>query len=349
MKFLVTGGAGYIGSNLVDALLAEGHEIYVVDNLSTGKIDNIQHLLELDHFHFFQDTILNEDLMDQLIAQVDLVYHLAAVVGVQYVVQDPLLCIQTNVRGTEVVLEKADKYRTRTVVASSSEVHGKSDEVPLQEEGACLLGPTTVPRWSYALAKAIDEHLALAYAARGLPVSIVRYFNSYGPRLDPQGYGSVIARFITQARLGQPLTVFDNGQQSRCFTYVDDTVRGTILAGTVPGAIGQVLNIGSDREIRIVDLARLIRDLVGSDSEIVRLPYQDVFGDNFEETRRRVPDVRRAAEVLGFYARTSLAEGLPKTIAWFEQAWPRHQLAVGYKEATELAVEKARTTTGSRG
>ncbi len=334
MRILVTGGAGYIGSNLVDTLLDKGHEIFVVDNLSTGKIANIQHLMGHERFHFVNDTILNKSLMDQVIAKVDQIYHLAAVVGVKYVVEDPLTGIYTNVTGTEIVLERAYKYWRRTVIASSSEVYGKSTAIPLNEEDDRLFGPTTVARWSYAMAKAIDEHFAFAYADKGLPVSIVRYFNSYGPRLDPKGYGSVIAKFITQARLGQPMTVFDDGQQTRCFTYVDDTVQGTILAGTVPEAVGHVFNVGSNRETRIVDLAGMIRDLVGSESEIVAVPYRSVFGENFEETRRRVPAVNRAAEILGFRAETPLEEGLAKTITWFRQAWPRHKLSPG---RTDLA------------
>lgn len=327
MKVLVTGGAGYIGSNLVDALISEGYDVSVVDNLSIGKIANVRHLLHNDRFHFVNDTILNEPLMERLVAEVDQVYHLAAVVGVKYVVDDPLLGIRTNVKGTEILLEKAYKYWKPTVIASTSEVYGKSTAAPLHEDTDRLFGPTTVARWSYAESKALDEHLALAYAGKGLPVSIVRYFNSYGPRLDPKGYGSVIAKFVTQARLGQPLTVFGDGHQTRCFTYVADTVRGTILAGTVPEAAGRAFNIGADQETRIVDLARLIRELVGSDSEIVQLPYHKAYGENFEETRRRVPDVWRAAEVLGFRAETLLKEGLRKTIDWFAQAWPREELA----------------------
>ena len=319
MRVLVTGGAGYVGSNLVDTLLAECHEVWVVDNLFTGKLENIQHLLGDKRFHFHQDTILKEALMDRLVAGVDLVYHLAAVVGVKYVVEDPLHCIKVNVGGTEVVLERAFAHGKRVVVVSSSEVYGKSPAVPYAEGNDLLLGPTTAPRWSYALAKALDEHLALAYAQKGLAVSAVRYFNSYGPRLDPNGYGSVVARFITQALAGGPLTVHGDGQQSRCFTYVADTVRGTILAGTVPEAVGQVFNLGGNREMRIAELAQLIRARVGSDAEIVHVPYCEVLGPNFEDPPRRVPDTRRAAEVLGFRAETPLEEGLEKTIRWFRE------------------------------
>lgn len=329
MRILITGGAGYIGSNLADTLMAEGHSLYVVDNLSTGQIGNIRHLLGLDRFQFVNDTILNESLMDRVISQVDQVYHLAAVVGVKHVVEDPLHGIYTNVKGTEIVLEKAYKYWRPTVVASSSEVYGKSTEVPLHEEADRLLGATTVARWSYSMAKAIDEYFAFAYASKGLPVAVVRYFNSYGPRLDPKGYGSVIARFITQARLGRPVTVFDDGRQTRCFTYVDDTVRGTILAGTVPQAAGQVFNIGSNRETSVLELATLIRDMAGSTSEIVQVPYRNVFGENFEETRRRVPDICRAEEVLGFRAQVPLEEGLRQTLVWFDKAWPRESLSPG--------------------
>jgi UDP-glucose 4-epimerase len=328
MKILVTGGAGYVGSNLVDALMADDHEVSVVDNLSTGKIGNIQHLLGHERFRFVNDTILNEGLMDRLIAGVDQVYHLAARVGVKYVVDDPLNGIQTNIAGTEVVLAKAFKYWKRTVVASSSEVYGKNPKVPWAEEDDSLLGPTIVNRWSYALSKAIDEHCALAYAGRGLPVSIVRYFNSYGPRLDPRGYGSVIARFIIQARMGRPITMFDNGQQTRCFTYAADTIRGTILAGTINGAVGKVFNIGTNRETRIIELAQMVRDCVGSDSEIISVPYQDAFGKNFEEARRRVPDTRRATEILGFTAEIPLEEGIERTMIWFQETWPEHKLAL---------------------
>jgi UDP-glucose 4-epimerase len=323
---LVTGGAGYIGSNLVDELISGGHDVLVVDNLSTGKLTNVQHLLDNGRFHFVQDTILNVALMDQTIAQVDQVYHLAAVVGVKYVLDDPLSGISTNVRGTEVVLEQAAKHRRPVVIASSSEVYGKSTAVPLHEEDDRLLGSTKVARWSYAAAKAIDEHLAFAYAGQGLPVSVVRYFNSYGPRLDPNGYGSVIAKFITQARLGRPITLFGDGHQTRCFTYVADTVRGTLLAGTTPEATGQVFNIGSDRETKISDLARMICDITGSTSEIIQVPYRDAYGENFEETQRRVPDVRRATRVLGFRAETPLEQGLRQTIAWFERTWPHARL-----------------------
>ena len=322
MRILVTGGAGYIGSNLVDALLSSGHIVSVVDDLSTGSIANIKHLLGHERFHFVNDSILNDKLMDLLIADVDQVYHLAAVAGVRHVVDNPLKGIQTNIAGTELVLDKARRHWKRTVIASSSEVYGKSPNLPWSEDDDCLLGPTTISRWSYALSKSIDEHCAFAHARDGFPVSIVRYFNSYGPRMNPNGYGSVVARFVSQAISGQPITVYGDGNQTRCFTYIADTVRGTMLAGTVPDAIGKVFNVGANRETATTTLAELVRDLVGSDSTIVNVPYQRVFGERFEDTRHRVPDISRAVEILGFRAETPLEEGLAETIAWFRQAWP---------------------------
>ena len=319
MRVLVTGGAGFIGSNLVDALMEQGHEVTVIDNLSVGKASNIEHHLESDRFHFVNDSILNVSTLERLVRQADLIYHLAAVVGVKYVVEDPLSAIVTNVRGTENVLELAFKYWVRTVVASSSEIYGKSAEAPLQEDGDRLLGPTTVGRWSYSDAKAIDEYFALAYAKKGLPVIVVRYFNAYGPRLDPTGYGSVIARFITQTLQGEPLTVYDDGEQTRCFTYVADTVAGTIRAATIREAAGHVFNIGSNRETSVNELVRLIQQLTDSQREIVYVPYASVYGAHFEETRRRVPDVTRAREILGFEAQTSLEEGLRRTLEWFRK------------------------------
>jgi len=319
MRILITGGAGFIGSNLADALLAQGHEVTILDNLSTGRVGNISHHLENDRFHFVNGSILHLPTLERLVRQTDLVFHLAAVAGVKYVLDDPLHAVITNVRGTENVLELAFKYWVRTIIASSSEVYGKSTAVPLREDADRLLGPTSVPRWSYSDAKAIDEYFALGYARKGLPVTIVRYFNAYGPRLDPHGYGSVVARFLSQALQDEPITVYDDGEQTRCFTFVGDTVEGTVRAAMTRAAEGEVLNIGSDRETTINELARLIRELVDSNSEIVHVPSRAVYGDQFEEARRRVPSTRRAKQTLGFEARTSLEEGLEVTLSWFRE------------------------------
>jgi UDP-glucose 4-epimerase len=318
MRILVTGGAGFIGSNLVDALMEREHEVTVLDNLSTGKVSHIDHHLESDRFHFVNGSILDARTLERLVRQVDVIYHLAAVVGVGHVVEDLLHAIVTNVRGTENVLELAFKYWARTVVASSSEVYGKSTAAPLREDDDRLLGATTAGRWSYADAKAINEHFALAYARQGLPVSVVRYFGAYGPRFDPGGYGSVIAMFLSQALQDEPLTVYDDGQQALCLTYVADAVEGTIQAGTVREAAGRSFNVGSDQETTVKGLAELILGLTGSKSEITHVPRKSDPGVGFAETRRR-PDVTRAREVLGFEARTPLAEGLRRTLAWFEQ------------------------------
>jgi UDP-glucose 4-epimerase len=324
MEVLVTGGAGYIGSHLVDRLLADGHEVFVIDNLFTGKIANVEHNLDHERFHFVNDSILHIATMEELVRRVQLVYHLAAVVGVKHVIDNPLQGILTNVRGTEIVLELAYKYWRKVVIASSSEVYGKSEQAPLAEDDDSILGPTAVGRWSYALGKAIDEHLAFIYYDRGLPISIIRYFNSYGPRLDPRGYGSVVAKFINQALAGKPLTVFSDGQQTRCFTYIDDTVEGSILAATLKAGEGQSFNIGNNREITILDLAEKVKEMTGSLSEIVHLSYADAYGSGFEETCRRVPSVSKAEKLLGFKAHVSLEEGLQRTLAWFKGVHHAH-------------------------
>ena len=316
MRVLVTGGAGYIGSHLVDALIKRGDEVLVIDNLSTGKIENIRHVLGHPTFHFINDSILNEALLERFVPSMDLIFHLAAAVGVRNVLQDPLAAINTNVRGTEVVLGLAFKYWKRLVLASTSEIYGKASHVPFREDDDRVLGSTAVARWSYSMSKAIDEHFAFAYAVKGLPVSILRYFNSYGPRLDERGYGSVVANLTRQALRGEPLTVHGDGKQTRCFTYIDDTVAGTLLAGEVKEAIGEAFNIGSPNETSILDLAKLIKRLTRSKSPIAFQAYEAYYGEGFEDPRRRVPSVDKAKRLLGFTPKVDLETGLKKTIAW---------------------------------
>jgi UDP-glucose 4-epimerase len=316
VRVLVTGGAGYIGSHLVDALIKRGDEVLVIDNLSTGKIENIRHVLGHPTFHFINDSILNEALLERFVPSMDLIFHLAAAVGVRNVLQDPLAAINTNVRGTEVVLGLAFKYWKRLVLASTSEIYGKASHVPFREDDDRVLGSTAVARWSYSMSKAIDEHFAFAYAVKGLPISILRYFNSYGPRLDERGYGSVVANLTRQALRGEPLTVHGDGKQTRCFTYIDDTVAGTLLASEVKEAIGEAFNIGSPNETSILDLAKLIKRLTRSKSPIAFQAYEAYYGEGFEDPRRRVPSVDKAKRLLGFTPKVDLETGLKKTIAW---------------------------------
>jgi len=314
VRVLVTGGAGFIGSHLVDSLCEDGHDVSVIDNLSTGRASNLSH--RLDQIHFVNGSILDASLVAAEVEAAQLVFHLAAAVGVRHIVDSPLESLLVNTRGTENVLGACFRYWKKGVVASTSEVYGKTHKVPMAEDDDRVLGPTTVHRWSSCTAKAIDEHLAFAYVAHGLPTVILRYFNSYGPRLDERGYGSVVANFLRQSLVDQPMTVHGDGSQTRCFTYVDDTVRGTVLAGFTPEADGQVINLGSTQETRIRELAELVRDHVGSSSEIEPTSYESYYGPGFEDTRRRLPDITRARELLGWEPRIGLEEGLTRTIEW---------------------------------
>ncbi len=313
---LVTGGAGFIGSHLVDFLLERGHRVFILDDLSTGTIENIRHLLENPMCIFVEGTILNKSLIDDLVGNTKLVFHLAAVVGVQNVVSEPRRGIEVNVSGTGNVLASAWKHNTRVVLASSSEVYGVSRDIPFKEDGDRVLGPTDVQRWSYATSKALDEHLGFSYASDGLPVTAVRYFNAYGPRIDEKGYGSVIARFMAQAFRGESLTIYGDGNQTRSFTYVTDTVQGTYLAGVHPAAIGQAFNIGSGTETSIRQLAHEICRQIGCDPVFEFIPFEDAYGPAFQDIYRRVPSIEKARTLLGFEPTCSLPDGLEKTIAW---------------------------------
>lgn len=315
MNVLVTGGAGFIGSHLVDRLIADGHSVVVIDNCVTGRAENLARHRDDPRLTFLRGSVLNETLVAAACREVDLVFHLAAAVGVGHVVKDPLWAIVTNTRGTEIVLKRAFENRVRVVFASSSEIYGQSEAVPFAEDGLRVLGPTTIHRWAYSTSKALDEHLCWAYADKGLPVSAVRYFNVYGPRMDPAGYGSVIARFVTQALAGEPLTLHGDGEQTRCFTFVSEAVDATWRAGTSDAALGEAFNVGHPREVTIRDLAAEIIALAGSSSPMTYVPYVDAYGAGFADTRRRVPDVRKAEQRLGFRAVVPLAQGLAAVIA----------------------------------
>lgn len=319
MEVLVTGGAGYIGSHLVDRLVEAGHEVSVLDDLSSGRRGNIDAALATGSARLIEGSILDEELVGKLAGESELVFHLAAAVGVSMIVDDPLKALNVNTRGTEAVLGACFRHGVKVLLASTSEIYGKTGKVPFCEEDDRVLGPTTVHRWGYSTSKAFDEHLALAYADQGLRVSIVRYFNSYGPRLDPQGYGSVVANFMRQALAGEPLTVHGDGRQTRCFTYIDDTVSGTLAAGTNPAAEGRVYNLGTTDEIEILALAKKIRDLVESNSEIELTPYEAYYGPGFEDTRRRLPNIERARDELGWMANVSLDTGLEQTLDWWRE------------------------------
>jgi UDP-glucose 4-epimerase len=319
MRVLITGGAGFVGSHLCEALLERGDEVFVIDNLSTGSIDNIAHLKGHARFGYTIDRVENEQLLAELIDRADTVVHLAAAVGVKLIVEQPVHTIETNVHGTEVVLKLANKKKKLVVIASTSEVYGKSTAVPFSEDADLVLGPTSKHRWAYACSKLIDEFLALAYwKERKLPVIVVRLFNTVGPRQTGQ-YGMVIPNFVRQALAGQPITVFGDGTQSRSFTYVGDVVRALIALIDEPRAVGQVFNIGNGREITINDLAVKVRTLTGSRSDIVRIPYDQAYESGFEDMPRRVPDITKIGSLVGYRPTVELDEILDRVIEYFRQ------------------------------
>jgi len=316
---LITGGAGFVGSHLAEALLERGDEVFVLDNLSTGSIDNIAHLKSEPRFHYTIDTITNEPLLAEMIDTCDTVAHLAAAVGVKLIVEAPVHTIETNVHGTEVVLKHANKKKKLVLIASTSEVYGKSAEVPFKEDADLVLGPSEKHRWAYACSKLIDEFLALAYwKERKLPVIIVRLFNTVGPRQTGQ-YGMVIPNFVRQALAGHPITVFGDGHQSRSFTYVGDVVRAMVALINEPAAIGHVFNIGHGAEIAINELAEKVKALTSSPSEIVHIPYDRAYESGFEDMPRRVPDITKLQSLIGFRPTVELDEILTRVIESFRQ------------------------------
>ena len=320
MKYLITGGAGFVGSHLAGTLLDRGDEVYVIDNLSTGSIENVEHLKDHARFHYTIDTISNQPVTAELVDRVDTIFHLAAAVGVRLIVESPVHTIETNVYGTETILTLANKKRKKVIIASTSEVYGKNTNVPFREDFDLVLGPTNKGRWSYACSKAIDEFLALAYfKEKKLPVVVVRLFNTVGPRQTGQ-YGMVIPTFVKQALSGRPITVFGDGMQSRCFTDVSDVVKGLADLAIHPGAVGEVFNIGTNHEITILDLAKKVKEMTGSKAEIVFVPYEKAYEEGFEDMPRRVPDIGKIQKLIGYKPALSLEQTLQRVIDFFSQA-----------------------------
>jgi UDP-glucose 4-epimerase len=319
VKILITGGAGFIGSHLAEKLLKEGHTVSVIDNLSTGKYSNIIHLVKEQNFSYTIDSILNRDVLRNMVKNCDQIYHMAAAVGVKYIIDNPLLSLQTNIGGTENILEFANKYKKKVLLASTSEIYGKSNTIPFKEEDDRLLGSTHISRWSYSASKAIDEFLALAYyREKKLPVVIARCFNTVGPRQTGQ-YGMVIPKFVRNALLNHPITIFGDGKQSRCFGDVVDITDGMIKLMNTKKAEGQIFNIGNDEEITIEALAQKIKKMAGSNSKIEFIKYEDAYEEGFEDMRHRKPDLTKIKEYIDYKPKFNLEQILERIITYFEQ------------------------------
>ncbi len=317
MKVLITGGAGFIGSHLTDALLARGDEVTILDVASDQKV---RHHLGNPRFRYVRDSVLNSGILEGLIPWCDLVYHFAAVVGVEHYVADPYQVLNVNVNGTQTVLSVAFKSRKKVIFSSTSEVYGRSLKSPFSEDGERVLGSTRIDRWCYSTSKAVGEHFCFAYHRLGLPVILLRYFNIYGPRLDQMDMGRVITIFLGQLMRGAPVTVIGSGEQTRCFTYVDDAIRSTVAAGVTDEAVGRVINVGSNEEVTIRELAELMIRLSGSTSTLKFVTEKSVYGPSYEDIPRRVPDVRLMEELLHERAEISLKEGLRRTLDWYRNS-----------------------------
>ena len=317
MKVLITGGGGFVGSHLADAFIARGDEVSILD---TGSVAKVRHLMGKPGFHYIRDSVFNNEIVEGLIARADLVYHLAAVVGVEYYVGDPYEVLNVNVNGTQNVLKLAFKHGKKVVFSSTSEVYGRNPKVPWLEDDDRVLGSTRIDRWCYSTSKAVGEHFCFAYHHMGLPVTITRYFNIYGPRLDKLDVGRIITIFMGQVLRNEPVTVIGDGKQTRCFTYVDDAIKATVAAGIAPNTDGDVFNIGTAVETSILELAQTMIDIAGSSSTIKFVTQESVYGSSYEDIPRRVPDNGKMQKVLGVTAETPLAEGLRRTIEWFRAA-----------------------------
>ena len=319
MRFLITGGAGFIGSHLAERLLARGDEVFLFDNLSTGSMENIRHLKNNDRMHYFLDSIENRQLLAELVDESDAVYHLAAAVGVRLIVESPVRTIETNVNGTQLVLEAAYKKRKRVFIASTSEVYGKSMQVPFHEDADLVLGATNMGRWAYAASKALDEFLALSYwKEKKQPVVVARFFNTVGPRQTGR-YGMVLPNFVSQALSAEPMTVFGSGKQSRCFCDVQDTVEAMLRLMSTDKAVGEVVNIGTDREITVEGLAEMVKVRTGSASPVTYTPYDQAYEPGFEDMMRRVPCLDKLERLTGFRPATSLEDIIDRVTRHFEK------------------------------
>lgn len=308
MKILITGGAGFVGSHLADRFIADGHSVTVIDDLSTGRYSNVAHLEGHENFRLLIDTVLDQRLMEELIREADRVFHMASAVGVRLIMEQPVRTIETIFHGTDVVLKFCSRYRKRVLIPSTSEVYGKGASVPFREGDDLLTGATDKHRWAYACAKTLDEFLALAHwKETRLPVVVVRLFNTVGPRQTGQ-YGMVVPRFVGAALRGEPITVYGDGMQSRCFGHVADVTEGLVKMLETPACFGQVINIGNDEEVTILELAKKAIELTGSKSEIRFIPYSEAYGDGFEDMRRRVPGLEKARRLIGYRPTRTLVD-----------------------------------------